>query len=182
MMMMTFPTESGTCRGVNCQPHRNGEHLQNGVGLDDRRHFAANFHSDPNEGQAACKSVVDLVRSCHLTNHDVFGIQLALEEALINAIVHGNHSDPHKQVRIVCELAPHQFLMRVADEGDGFNPESIPDPRVPPHIIRAHGRGLLLMRNYMTTVVFQDGGRTVEMTKKLQPRTPPAAQICRDCV
>lgn len=180
-MRTTFPTDAGSCQCENCEPCPNGEHIQNGVSLNNCQHFAVAIQSDLDEGQAAWKSIVDLVRSCDLTNHDVFGIQLALEEAIINAVVHGNQSDPHKQVRIVCELTPHQFLVRIADEGHGFAQESIPDPRVPPYLSRAHGRGLLLMRNYMTTVVFQDGGRTVEMTKKLQPRIQPAPKIGCDC-
>lgn len=117
---------------------------------------------------AALAGIVELVRCYRANDHDLFAIRVALEEAIVNAILHGNHSNPEKSVRLVCELTSRQIFVRIEDEGLGFAPEAIPDPTLPQFLTRPHGRGLYLMRHYMTSVAFHNGGRVVEMTRQLE--------------
>jgi serine/threonine-protein kinase RsbW len=97
---------------------------------------------------------------------DIFGIHLAVEEALVNAIRHGNCSDSEKQVHVVCKLGPHRMLVEITDEGPGFNPEAVPDCTADENLDRPSGRGIMLMRNYMTRVEYVDGGCRVVMEKQ----------------
>ncbi|HJZ89500.1 MAG TPA: ATP-binding protein [Gemmataceae bacterium] len=103
--------------------------------------------------------------------HEAFAIKMAVEEALVNAIKHGNQMDPDKSVRVIYSLGPDRFDVRITDEGPGFNPDDVPDPTAPENLERPCGRGLLLIRYYMSEVQFQDDGRTIAMCK-LRNGTP----------
>jgi serine/threonine-protein kinase RsbW len=96
---------------------------------------------------------------------DIFGIHLAVEEALVNAIRHGNSSDSEKQVHVICKLGPRRMLVEITDEGPGFNPDAVPDCTAEENLERPSGRGIMLMRNYMTRVEYVDGGCRVVMEK-----------------
>jgi serine/threonine-protein kinase RsbW len=96
---------------------------------------------------------------------DIFGIHLAVEEAIVNAIRHGNDSDHKKQVHVACTLNHQRLTVEIVDEGDGFDPELVPDCTAPENLQIPGGRGLLLMRNYMSKVEFLDGGHRVVMEK-----------------
>jgi serine/threonine-protein kinase RsbW len=98
--------------------------------------------------------------------HDVFGVHLAMEEALVNAIRHGNRLDPGKQVQFACRMTPDLVRIEITDEGDGFDPSSIPDPTDPEHIEAPSGRGLMLMRSFMSRVEYNDVGNRVVMEKE----------------
>lgn len=93
-------------------------------------------------------------------------IPLACDEAITNAIVHGNESDPNKLVNIQVYISPNRFRMRVRDEGKGFKLEDVSNPTQGEALMRASGRGVYLMRNIMDSVEFKDGGRVVELEKK----------------
>jgi len=94
-------------------------------------------------------------------------IDLALREALVNAIVHGNKRDPSKQVRVEGYALPdRQVLVVVRDEGAGFDPGGIADPTKPENLERATGRGIFLIRQFMDEVQFRDAGREIQMKKK----------------
>lgn len=99
------------------------------------------------------------------TSQDIFGIHLALEEAVVNAIRHGNKLDPDKRVHVACKMSPERFWIRIADEGCGFNPYAVPDCTDDEHLQIPSGRGLLLMRCYMNHVEYNDCGNTVTMEK-----------------
>ena len=99
------------------------------------------------------------------SDHDIFAIRLALEEALVNAIKHGNQMDQAKNVHVVYHVAPDRFEVKITDEGPGFDPCDVPDPTSAENIERPCGRGLLLMRHYMTEVAYHDRGRAVHMAK-----------------
>mgnify|MGYP000892282332 CR=1 FL=1 len=97
---------------------------------------------------------------------DMFAIKLCLEEALTNAVRHGNCGDISKSVKVrycICESALEVF---VEDQGKGFRPEEVPDPRSEENISRPGGRGLLLMRAYMDTLDYLGRGNIVHMVKK----------------
>ena len=97
--------------------------------------------------------------------HDVFGIHLAMEEALVNAIKHGNRQDSSKRVHICCKLSPQRMWIRIADEGSGFNPESVADCTDLDNLDVPSGRGIMLMRSFMSRVEYNDRGNCVEMEK-----------------
>jgi len=97
---------------------------------------------------------------------EIFAIKMAVEEALVNAIKHGNQMDPNKRVRVLYRIHPERFEVRITDQGPGFDPSDVPDPTAPENLERPCGRGLLLMRYYMTEVSFDDRGSTITMLKR----------------
>lgn len=102
---------------------------------------------------------------------DIFAIHLALEEAFINAVRHGNKQDEAKTVAVECLITPDKLDISIADEGAGFNPDSVPDPRSEENIYKPAGRGLLLMRSFMDVVEHNETGNCVHMVKyKSKPK------------
>lgn len=95
----------------------------------------------------------------------LFGVHMALEESISNAIRHGNKEDPLKQVFIECELERSRFWVKVCDQGEGYDPEKVPDCRSPENLERPGGRGLALIRAYMTTVEHSECGCCLIMEK-----------------
>jgi len=117
----------------------------------------------------ADRRVIDLVVNQLLRHEwlerDIFGIHLALEEAIVNAIRHGNQLDDNKQVYVCCKLSSSRFWIEVRDEGSGFDLEDVPDPTVEENLEVASGRGVLLMQNYMNRVEYNEVGNCVIMEK-----------------
>jgi len=99
-----------------------------------------------------------------------FAVRLALEEALVNAMKHGNRMDPSRKVRMAYRIAPDRVDIRVRDEGQGFNPQGVPDPTTDENLQRPCGRGIMLMRSYMDSVRYSGGGNEVHMVKYRKPR------------
>jgi serine/threonine-protein kinase RsbW len=95
----------------------------------------------------------------------VFCVQLAMEEALVNAIKHGNREDATKQVRVHCALSAERIRIEISDEGPGFDPTAVPDPTDDSRLEVPCGRGLLLMRSFMSLVEFNAAGNCVVMEK-----------------
>lgn len=106
---------------------------------------------------------------------DIFGVHLAAEEAVVNAILHGNQLDPAKKVHVACEVSARHVRIRVTDEGPGFKPETVPDCTRDDRLDMPGGRGLLLMRSFMTTIEYNDRGNSVLLEKDLDapPADPP---------
>jgi serine/threonine-protein kinase RsbW len=122
--------------------------------------------SDTAQGQQIQSDIVALAQTCEFSEPELFAIRLAVEEALVNAIKHGNGSDPSKKVRIDYEIDSEYVRIRIEDEGPGFDPTSVPDPTDPEYLERPCGRGLMLMRHYMSSVHFCGRGNAVEMMKR----------------
>jgi serine/threonine-protein kinase RsbW len=101
-----------------------------------------------------------------------FAIKLALEEALTNAIKHGNRNDTSKQLVVKFHIDPQRALIVVRDEGPGFSPQEVPDPTADENLERPSGRGIMLMQAYMTKVRYNDRGNEVWMLKENQTSTP----------
>jgi len=99
------------------------------------------------------------------TQDDVFAVHLALEEAFLNAVKHGNKMDPSKKVTLEYLVDDEKVEIRMADEGPGFDPRSIPDPRMGENLYRPEGRGLLLMTTYMDMVEYNDQGNGLCMVR-----------------
>jgi serine/threonine-protein kinase RsbW len=124
-----------------------------------------NISSDLAEARRVQTLIEEALHASAYSEHDIFSIKLALEEALVNAIKHGNQMDPDKRVSIAYEITAERFEIRITDEGQGFNPDEVPDPTAIENIERPCGRGLLLMRGFMTEVRYHGNGNTVSMTK-----------------
>jgi serine/threonine-protein kinase RsbW len=97
---------------------------------------------------------------------DRWSMCLALEEALVNALKHGHQFDPTKHVRVRFTVVAARVLVQVCDEGAGFDPKAVADPLAPENLDRPSGRGLLLMRAYMTSVRFNRRGNRVTLCKR----------------
>jgi len=121
--------------------------------------------SDPVEARRFQDLVEQHLQEVHTTEHDIFGIKLALEEALVNAIKHGNQMDRSKKVHITYRFLPDRFEVHITDEGNGFDPDEVPDPTAVENLERPCGRGLMLMRHYMSEVAFHGIGNSVSMSK-----------------
>ena len=105
---------------------------------------------------------------------------IALDEAFVNAVKHGNKNDPSKLLKITAELSPNEACFTVEDEGEGFNINEIPDPCDPANLFRTSGRGVLLIYNIMDEVEYNAQGNRVKMVKRpdvpvetlVDPNTP----------
>jgi serine/threonine-protein kinase RsbW len=111
-----------------------------------------------------------------LDEDQLFDVSVAVRESVVNAIKHGNKNDQSKRVVVEFSTVPlAQMTVRVQDQGEGFDPEDVPDPLSPENLMKGSGRGILFMRNYMDDVSIaraQEGGMQVWMMKKApQPRS-----------
>jgi len=120
--------------------------------------------SDPAEARRVQEDIEQALLAQQYDEREVFSIKLALEEALINAIKHGNQMDRGKKVSIRYRIHSERFDVRIIDEGKGFNPEDVPDPMAVENLERPCGRGLLLIRHYMTEVVYHPPGNRLSMS------------------
>ncbi len=94
-----------------------------------------------------------------------FAIRLAVEEALINAIKHGNKYDRQKTVTVSTDVAGDKTAITIADEGKGFDPSAVPDPTDDENLEKPCGRGIMLMRAYMDEVAYNQRGNEVRLVK-----------------
>jgi len=109
-------------------------------------------------------------------------VGVSVRESVINAIKHGNRFDPAKIVTvdfaIESDVAPQQLVIRVTDEGEGFDPVEVADPLAPENLLRSSGRGIFFMRSFMDDVVHTrraTGGMEVQMTKRIPSPEPKSA-------
>jgi serine/threonine-protein kinase RsbW len=118
----------------------------------------------------AAAAAADFARSCGLADEAAFGIDMAVREAITNAIVHGNKEDDTKKVELTFNCSQRAVEIEVTDQGEGFDPASIPDPTTPENILKTSGRGNFLIRNFMDEVKWlrrSEGGTTVRMVKRI---------------
>lgn len=125
-------------------------------------------HVIPSDLEAArlLQEEIEAAVKPYFDDAESFAIKMAVEESLVNAIKHGNQMDPNKFVRVEYEVTPEQVKVHITDDGPGFNPDDVPDPTAPENLERPCGRGLLLIRYYMTDVSFENNGRTIVLTKR----------------
>jgi serine/threonine-protein kinase RsbW len=124
------------------------------------------FRSDLASARAAADAVVEEIEDADYTLDAVFAIKLALEEAITNAIRHGNGSDPSKQVTIRYAVSPEKCVIVVRDQGDGFNPDRVPDCTNASRLPLPYGRGIMLMRAYMDQVIYREHGAEIYLMKR----------------
>lgn len=141
-----------------------------GVRLDRRRlvlRFRAFLPSTRESIRFAVDKVMQLVGEAGCPRGDAEDIEIALREALANAIIHGNRSQPEKKVLLRCYGDPMEssIFLAVRDEGEGFDPRRVPDPRDDSRLHLPHGRGVFLMHELMDHAEHRKGGREVVLYK-----------------
>lgn len=107
---------------------------------------------------------------------DIFAVHLALEEAFLNAVRHGNKMDPTREVKIDYSVGLDRIEISIMDEGDGFSPASVADPRYGEGLYKPGGRGLLLMNSYMDMVKFNEKGNSLYMVRYKEKPRPTESQ------
>ena len=135
--------------------HQGGSYIQ----------FELSLRSEVSAISPFVDTFIHLIRKCQWVHGNVEEIEIALREALANAVVHGNHEDPGKQVYVNCRRGTDEISIIVRDEGQGFDIGEVLDPTAPENISSSHGRGIYLMRTLMDEVHFEGGGTVVYMRK-----------------
>ena len=118
----------------------------------------------------AAAAVSEFMNRIGVSEDIAFGVDMAVREAVTNAVVHGNKLDPAKAVQLKLRNTPDSFEIVVHDEGPGFDLSQIPDPTNSENSLKTSGRGIFFMRNFMDQVEWSPGaagGTDVRMTKKL---------------
>lgn len=110
--------------------------------------------------------IMSELRRCGYDADTIFAIKLAFEEAVTNAVKHGNCNDCGKQVHLRYYVHPERVVLAVRDEGCGFRPDQVPDPTADENLERPSGRGLMLMQSYMTAVRYSESGNEVWLLKE----------------
>lgn len=111
------------------------------------------------------QEILDTLQRYTYPEQAVFAVKLALEEALVNAIKHGNRSDPAKYITVRYDVNTSRAVIIIADEGKGFCPDTVPDCTAEENLSRPCGRGIMLMQAYMDTVQYSRNGTLVRMVK-----------------
>lgn len=112
--------------------------------------------------------IVDLLMERNIDKPRIFDIRLSVEEAVLNAIEHGNKKKSSLNVTVSFAIDNDKAEISVEDEGKGFDYHSLPDPTTDDNILRSHGRGVYLIHKLMDEVQYNDKGNRVKMTKYLK--------------
>ena len=113
---------------------------------------------------------VGMAQRAGMEEDDLMRIGMAIRESVVNAVVHGNRYNAHKKVRFAVVSNGQQFIVRIGDEGEGFDFNSIPDPLAPENLLRTSGRGIFLIRSFMDDFQMrhlESGGTEVTLVKNL---------------
>ncbi len=109
------------------------------------------------------KIIDDMSMELDLSDEIYGNVLVATMEATNNAIVHGNKLDPNKRVKVQFEKVEKNLIVKIVDQGRGFDHDSVPDPTAPENIEKINGRGIFLMQRLSDGIVFSDQGRIVEL-------------------
>ncbi len=115
--------------------------------------------------EGVCERILSELQADNFSKDDIFAVHIGLEEAFLNAIKHGNKDDITRKVTINYSIRPDKVEIFMKDEGEGFDPDSIPDPRCGDNIYKVGGRGLFLIRSYMDLTEFNEQGNCICMVK-----------------
>jgi len=121
--------------------------------------------SKPSAIDVVNEQIISNLEDNSFSEDDIFAVHLALEEAFMNAVRHGNKMDPSKKVRVEYSIGSNEVEIFITDEGKGFEPDTVPDPRVGNNLYKPEGRGLLLINSYMDVVEFKERGNCVYMVR-----------------
>lgn len=131
--------------------------------------YNTSIPSDHRRGCEIIQLLLTRLEQSGWNSADLFAIQMALEESIMNAIKHGNKRDLAKQVRIAVQVTDQDFRLTVTDEGAGFALCDVPDPTLDENLDKCSGRGIMLMRQLMDSVHYNARGNSVEMVKSKCP-------------
>ena len=152
----------------NARPSPSGANPSDGRGNNAHSPLAFTIPSDFTAGREVQRQVMAVVARNGFNDDSTFAVRIALEEALVNAIKHGNRQHPDKKVRVEATVTPERAEISVEDEGPGFDRARVPDPTCEDNICRPSGRGILLIESYMDGVHWSHGGRRLKMVKENQ--------------
>jgi serine/threonine-protein kinase RsbW len=109
---------------------------------------------------------------------ELFKITMAVREAAVNAVLHGNAYDPEKRITALFENTGDSLVIRITDQGKGLDPSTLPDPLAPENLLRGSGRGIFLMRSFMDEVNFKQlhPGTELTLIKHLEGHQQPASK------
>lgn len=132
--------------------------------------YSVAVQSKPAAVKTVCEKILSELKASNFNQNAVFSVHLALEEAFLNAVQHGNNMDPEKEITIDYTINSEKAEISVTDKGSGFDPDSVPDPRCGENLYKYNGRGLFLMRSYMDDIEFNHRGNCVRMVKYKQKK------------
>jgi serine/threonine-protein kinase RsbW len=121
------------------------------------------INSDTSNLRVVEKVIDDMSLELDLSDEVYGNILVATMEAANNAIIHGNKSDPNKRVKVQIEKADTNLIIKIVDQGPGFDYDSVPDPTAPENLEKINGRGIFLMQRLSDDLRFSNEGRTVEL-------------------
>jgi serine/threonine-protein kinase RsbW len=121
--------------------------------------------SKPSEIVRVCEQVLARLREKGFGKDDIFAVHLTLEEAFLNAVKHGNKMDPSKTIKVDYSVSENKLEITITDQGSGFKPDKVEDPRFGENLFKPGGRGLLLMNSYMDMVKYNEQGNSVYMVR-----------------
>ena len=127
--------------------------------------FRREIPSDTSIGSELVNQLLEAMTECGWPATELFRTQLAYEEAIVNAIRHGNACSADKTVLVEMTCEPERVTIRITDQGEGFDPESLPDPREEERLESPGGRGVLLIREVMSDVHYNELGNQITMIK-----------------
>ena len=119
-----------------------------------------------------------LAAEAGLDEDESFRVVMAAREAAVNAVLHGNSYDPDKKISVSFENTGKSLVISIADEGEGLDPEKLPDPLAPENLLRGTGRGIFLIRSFMDEVHFRQlhPGTELTLVKYLEPAPNPGLE------
>ncbi len=131
-----------------------------------REHIEFELPSDISLMNGVLHYITERVAALGVIKPDASNLFIALDEAFVNAVKHGNRHDTQKLVRITADLSSKEARFTIEDEGEGFNVSEIPDPRDPENLFKTSGRGVLLIYNIMDEVEYNERGNRLTMVKR----------------
>ena len=131
--------------------------------------YQLTINSDPIEIIKVEKLLENIIETYHINEDIAYNLAVSITEAVNNAILHGNKSDNEKLVKLAIEIKDSKMYARIEDEGDGFQPEDIPNPIEPDNIMKPSGRGIFIVKQMMENVeiISSPTGTTVTMEMKI---------------
>ncbi len=136
--------------------------------------FDVRIPSSTTEGQKVQERIIKRLEEIGFPTRGIFGVRLALEEALVNAIKHGNGLDPNKEVFVLCQISQEMVRVVIEDQGAGFRLQDVPDPTDDENLEKPGGRGIMLMRAFLSVVEYNERGNRVVLEKHRNDDSAPS--------
>jgi serine/threonine-protein kinase RsbW len=136
--------------------------------------FEVRIPSSTTEGQKVQERIISRLEQIGFPSRGIFGVRLALEEALVNAIKHGNGLDPTKEVVVTCQISNDKVRVVIEDQGPGFRLQDVPDPTEDENLEKPGGRGIMLMRAFLSVVEYNERGNRVVLEKHRNDDSAPS--------